>query len=1258
MKNTVVKDLLREIKKNFGRFFSIFCIVMLGTAFFAGLRSSGYDMKYSADCFYDDQKLMDIRVISTLGLSEEDIEDLKKIEGVGNAAGGRTREVRFSTEAATYDVRTIAYIKGINEPVITEGRLPEKTDECLADAGTFAAEGYRVGDRIHFETGDDEELSETLVTDTFTITGFGYMPYYIDLTRGTCSIGDGSIDAFVLLHPDAYDMDYYTEAYVSAAGADEFLTLSDEYDAFIDPVARRIEDLADTATVRRYDSVYQEAQDKIADAKKEVEDGENELADAEKEIEDGKKEISDAEEEIAEKEQEIEDAKKEIEDGKKEIEDAGKEIEDGEKELDDAQKEIDSGRAELADAQAEVDKNRKDLESARQQYEDGLAQYNTGLEEYDSGLEKYRSGLAEYKKNLEDYKTGREQYKAGLAEYEENKAAFDKGAEEYQANLEAYNTQKAEFDKGKAEYEAGLAALEEAYAQLEAAVAAGLITEEEASAQKAVLDAQSKELAKTGKTIKSTEKQLEEGKAALDKAGAEIEAAQAQLSAAKETLDSTKTTLDDAASQLSAAKETLRNSRSELDAGKKQLDGSKAQLDAAAAQIASGETQLAEAQAQINENSAKLDDAQETVTSKRKEIADAKAELADAKTELADAEEELADGEKKLADGKEELEENRQKLIDAEDEYIEKSPDARRDIRDAKQKIADAEEDIADLEVPEWYVLDRGLMESIAAYDQNASRMDSLGNVFPVIFFLVAALVSLTAMTRMVDEQRMQIGTLKALGYSNAVIAGRYLAYAMLATLSGGIIGVAFGEWFLPKLIIDSYGVLYTGMNYCLTPVNRGQAVLGLAAAVISTGAAATAACLRQLRSKPAELMRPEAPKNGQRILLERIPFIWKKLGFTKKSSIRNLVRYKKRLVMTIIGVGGCMSLLLVGFGLHDSINVVAKEQFINIFMQDATLTVDKSADEKDWQELEKVLAEYPGVTGSERVSLISVDLQNNGKVRETSLYIPQDIGSVKDYLSLRDRVSGEKYDYPAAGAMISEKTAAMLGLSAGDEVTIAKEGEKNVKVRISAIVENYVLHYLFISPETYRELYGQEPEYNRLYVTYDEMTGDEESALGSVFMKYDQCTGVSFTTDLEKDIDDMLAILDNVVLVLIAAAGLLAFVVLYNLNSINITERRRELATLKVLGFFDGEVAWYVYRENVILTLLGCVFGIIMGTILHRFTIVTVEVDLMMFGRSIGIMSYIWSTLITILFAVIVNFVMFFSLKKIDMIESLKSVE
>ncbi len=1378
MKNAVWKDFFRDIKKNKGRFLSIFCIVMLGTAFFAGLRSTGYDMKYSADRYYDDTRLMDIRVISTLGLSEEDIEDLRQIEGVSLAAGGKTKDVILQTEDASLVIRTIAMTDGVNDPVTAEGRLPSASGECFVDMNVFPDRGYKVGDTITFLSGDGEELSESLTSDTFTIVGMGYLPYYTDLTRGTGQIGDGSVDAFVLLDPDAYAIDYYTEAYLMVDGAAKEMTFSSRYDELVDAVSDRVDELAGTAVVRRYEAVKREAEDSIADAKQQVEDGEKELADAEKELADGWAEISDAQAEIADKEKELADGKKELQDAEQEISDAWQEVNDGWAAIFDAQAQTEAGKAELDQARAELaagqkayeeglaqyEENRKKLQDAEaeieaktaelsageKQYEEGLAQYREGAAaakegrkqyeagrkayeegkaQYDEGLAQYEEGLAQYEELTSQYEAGKAQYEEGLAQTQAGRAALEAGRAEYAAGKAALDDGLARYSAGiaqlqtqEAEYQAGKAAMEQLSAQLErlqAERAAGeeIMTEEELAAldrqiaevsaaleqasagvaayesafaelqaTKAMLDQQEAALAQAKAEMDSQETLLAEAEAMLQEKAGELAEAEAGLQVMKAALDEAKQALDEKAPEIEAARKQLEDSDAELTAAEEELAAGKKVLDENAAQIASGRQQLAAAKTLLESGKAELEKGKKTLEDSRKQLADGAAQIAageqelsaglaeisanisrlqDAEKQLEDSGKELdearktiADGEQQLADGKEELADGIQELEDAQKEFDEAAPDARREIEEAKQKIADGESELEKLEVPEWYVLDRSLTESIIGYDQNADRMNSLGQVFPVIFFLVAALVSLTAMTRMVDEQRVQIGTMKALGYSGRVIAGRYVWYALLATTGGSLIGIAFGEWFLPRLIIQSYGIMYTGMLYCFTPPNWDQAALGLFAALFCTVGASLAASIGQLRSGPAALMRPEAPKSGQRVLLERLGRVWTRLGFSMKSTIRNLVRYKKRLVMTIIGVGGCMGLLLVGFGLHDSINEIAKRQYIAIFTQEASVTVDSAASAAEKDELNEAIAGWSGVTGTEKVCLESADLMANDKIRNAFLYVPEDPAQIDDYLELRDRGSHEQYAFPREGAVIAEKTANMLGLSVGDEVSITRDGEKTVRVRIHAIAENYVLHYLFLSADTYRELYGKDPEYNSIYINYEEMTKEEESRFGSFLMKQPACAGISFVTDLEENIEDMLSILGNIVLVLIVAAGLLAFVVLYNLNSINIMERRRELATLKVLGFYDSEVAMYVYRENIILTVLGCIFGLLFGTILHRFTIVTVEVDLMMFGRNILPSSYLISVLITFGFAFIVNIAMFYSLKKVDMIESLKSVE
>ena len=404
--------------------------------------------------------------------------------------------------------------------------------------------------------------------------------------------------------------------------------------------------------------------------------------------------------------------------------------------------------------------------------------------------------------------------------------------------------------------------------------------------------------------------------------------------------------------------------------------------------------------------------------------------------------------------------------------------------------------------------------------------------------------------------------------------------------------------------------------------------------------------------------MRPLPPSSGRRVLLERAGFIWKKLNFTRKATIRNLARYKKRLIMTVVGIGGCMGLLLVGFGLKDSINEIAKKQYIRIFTYNANVTLNSKASEKEKAEVVKAATNYKGVDETLRIQFLAVDLTHGDKIRNTNLFVPEDVNKVKDFLTLKSRTTGEEYKFPTGdGAYISEKTAKMLDVNEGDSVYITRDGKKQVEVKIEKIVENYVFHYIFLSPALYQKLYGEKPDYNTLNLKFDRNKLNE-AKLGTDLLSYAGCSGISFVNELQENIDRMLKVLDLVTLVLILAAGLLAFVVLYNLNSINILERKRELATLKVLGFYDNEVAQYVYRENILLTIFGIMAGLVFGTILHQYVIVTVEVDLMMFGRTISLTSYVFSGLITIGFSVIVNWVMYFMLKKIEMTTSLKSVE
>ena len=1444
------KDFIREITKNKGRFLSVFFIVLLGAAFFSGIRSAEGDMKVSADRYYDEVNYMDLKVLGTLGLTDDDLADIAKTDGVKAVYGGKTVEVLHDIGESEQVVKLIALTDSVNEPRVVKGRMPEKEDEILVDTQFLKSSGCEIGDQVTFTSGTEDPLSDSLTGDTFTIVGSATLPYYMDLNRGTGSIGNGSINSFALLLPEAFTSDLYTEIYVQADGAQEEASYSDAYDETVKAVQTKIEALEDAACDRRYTAVKTEGQEKIDDAKQQVVDAEQKLADAKTELDDGAQQLADAKVTIADKEQELldgeqtlKDKEQELLDGKQTIAEKEQELLDGkqaiaEKEQEllsakatiaDKEQELVSGKATLKDKEAELASGKATLEAKAAELESGKATLSQKAAELESGkttlnqkaaeLESGKAALEAKAKELSDGKTqlaaketelasgkteleekmaqlsaaktelsqkqtelnaakeqlsvketelnaAKEQLSAAREELESKKEETAAGRAQYEAQKAAYEEQKNQYETAKdqlAQLGGQLSDVEaaqtEVAGQIEAITAQldGLTEEDEVYAslleQKTALEAKQTELAQQLSTMHEQKTFLEQNIAAFEAASAEAEAqlvaAEAQitdaenqlaaadaqltekeqecaagedeLAAAKEELENGEAQvtaglaqiadgeaqasayqkqLEDGEAQLNAAKAQIEEGEAQIEANRSKLEEGEAQLAAARAQIAdgeqqiasyqqtiqSGEAQLAEGRKTIADGESQLADAKQTISNGESQIADAKQTIADGETQLAeakqtiadgesqlaeakqtiadgetqlaDAKQEIADGKISLADAKQEIADKEKELEDGKAEYEKAKADAEPEIVDAKQEIADGEKTLADLKKPTWYVWGRDKVTSTESFGQDAGRISNIGKFFPVIFFLVAALVSLTTMTRMIEEQRQQIGTLKALGYSDGVIAFKYFAYAMLSTVSGALAGVVVGEKILPWVIMNAYGMLYTGLPYYMTPLNWEQGGLAILASAACTGVATIAACYKELAAGPAELMRPEAPKNGKRIFLERIGVLWKHLNFTQKSTVRNLVRYKKRFFMTVIGIGGCMGLILVGFGLQDSITAIAKNQFVSLFTYQANAVLNSDVDESEKEALQTDLENYSGIDELLEMYCQNIELQTDKKTVDAVLEVPKELTNFNDFYAFRDRKSGEVYEFPTdGGAAISEKTATMLGVKAGDTVQL-KKGDDIVDVKISIIVENYVRHYLYLAPDLYEELFGGAPDYNQLLMKYQDMSGNYETALGEKIMTYDGVAAISFTSDLIDQIDNMLRSLDIVIVVLIVSAGLLAFVVLYNLNNINITERQRELATLKVLGFFDGEVASYVYRENMVLTLFGVIAGMGIGTFLHHCVIQTVEVDMMMFGRNVFPRSYGWSALITLAFALFVNFMMFYRLRKIDMIESLKSVE
>ena len=1040
-KKALRKDFYMEIRRSLGRFMSIFFIVAIGCAFFSGIRASEPDMRYSGDAYFDDKNMMDIEVISTLGLTEDDLHAIEDVDGVAAVEGSYSVDVLCSEGDNQIAVHVMSLMPTMNQVQLEAGRLPEAENECAVDVDYLDESSLEIGDEITFSSGSDDDITDTLKTDTFTITGAVSSPNYIAFQRGSTTIGNGTVTAFIVVPADSFSLDVYTEIYAQVDGAKEMTAFTDEYDERIQQVMDAIEAIKAEREQIRYEEIVEEANEALADARQQV-------SDAETELEDGK----------AQAEAELADARKQLED---------------------AQAEVDSGRQ-------EIEASREQLESSRRQLEDSQTQ-------------------------------------------------VDQGQEELNNNIDALNDQIDELNTAKEQYNT---------------------------------------LAASGATD----------------------------------------------------------------------DVTMATLNAMYEEIQNGETAIAQAQAQIDAAKAELESGQEQINSGWDQINAGEQELADAEAQLAEAEAEIADGWEEYYEGESEAE---AEIADGEQK-----------IADAKEELEDAENEINDLEKPEWYIYDRSNLPEYSGYGENADRMRAIGEVFPVIFFLVAALISLTTMTRMVEEQRTQIGTLKALGYERHSIAGKYLGYALLATVSGSVVGILFGEKVFPYIIINAYGIMYQHMNDIVIPYNLEYGLGAAAAALASTLLATIFSCYKELREQAAELMRPPTPKQGQRVLLERVKFIWKRLNFSWKASIRNLVRYKKRLFMTIFGIGGCMALMLVGFGLKDSIFAIVDIQYGEIQLYDGNIILSDDATEEEKSNIIKELGKDSKMAGSTEGLLAQITVGNGEEQFDVYLDVPKNVEEFSEFVVLQDRITNGTYELDDSGAILTEKMATELGVEPGDTITIHDEDKGDLEVEISAVCENYMGHYLYMTPTYYEKVYGEKPDYNSIfYKTADRIT-EEAERIGEEALTLPGALSVSYTTDLREQVDNMLGALDEVIVVLIISAGMLAFVVLYNLNNINITERQRELATLKVLGFYNGEVAMYVYRENIVLTVLGAIFGIVLGKFLHGFIIVTVEIESVMFGRNIDLSSFVYGFLLTILFSLLVNGAMYFKLKKINMVESLKSVE
>ena len=939
------KEFWMEIRKSKSRFISILLIVALGVAFFSGIQASSPDMRYSGDAYYDESSLMDIKVVGTMGLTSDDVSSIESIDGIESAEGAWSTDVMCGEGQK----QKVLHIESINDTVnkldVQEGRLPEKSGEIFLDSTFASSNEYKVGDKVALrEEGD----SPVLVTTEYTVVGTGRSPLYISFNRGNTTLGTGEVNGFGYVLPEDFDQEIYTQIYVTVHGAKGLTSYTDGYENLIAKIKDRVENIADDRCQIRLAAVKADAQEEIDDAQKKLDDGKKEadekLADAKEELDKGEKDLEDGRQEYEDGKSQLEDAKTELADGKKQLEDAKTELADGKTQLEDAKAQLADGKSQLESAKSQLSSSKSQLDTARSQLDDGWRQVNAakaqladGQAQLDSAQKQVTSGLAE----LEENQKTLDENKAKLAD---GKAQLEAGEQQLEAAKQTLTIKQSELDQSKAEITAGQQQIESTRTQLNVQkqqITDGLFQVSEGEAQ-----------------LQDGISALESAKAQLTELQSQLETVRASYNAALENPDVSQEEIDILAAQVSALEEQEAAVTQQIQASEAQIESQRQQLAANRSELESGLATVEDGLSQLSQKESELNAGLEQITAGQAQIDAGWIQIQEQENTLAASKAEIEAGEQELEKGQKQLKAAKKKLNKAQKEI-----DSNAETLAAGQA-----------ELPEWMVTDREDLPEYTDYGDNADRLRNIGQVFPVIFFLVAALISLTTMTRMVEEQRTQIGTLKALGYKKSAIAAKYICYAFFATLLGSVLGMLIGEKIIPYIIITAYGIMYHNVaNTISIDYQPGFALIASAASVVCTVGATLFASGKELQETPASLMRPPAPKEGKRVLLERFTFIWKHLSFSWKSTIRNLFRYKKRLIMTVFGIAGSMGLMLVGFGLQDSISDIAAIQYRELQHYDGMVIEDSDATEEEHEELFEYMKENEQIAHCNRVQMTKI---------------------------------------------------------------------------------------------------------------------------------------------------------------------------------------------------------------------------------------------------------------------------------------------
>ena len=1213
MKSAMQKDFWREIGHTKSRFFSILILVALSVAFLSGLKATAPDMKHTGDDYLDSLHLADIQILSTLGLTDDDIEALKAQDSIENAEGEYVIDAFASSGTTDAVVKVLSLSDaGISDVLLREGRMPERADECVVEEKMLALMNIAIGDTITLTPGS--KLSDALAQDTYTVVGTVRSPVYLAVDRGASTLGSGSVKAYLYLPRSAFALDYYTAAYARITGAAEMTAFYDDYDNYIEDVIDSLDAFGSERAALRHDSLVDEATETLDDAQRELDDAKRE-----------------ADEKLTDAQRELSDARRKLDDGWRDYRD---------------------GQQELADSRAQLDEAYKKLQDGEQQYQDGLAEYNKAAADYEKGLADYEDGKKQYDESQKKLTEGEEELLAGWQQLEEGEKQLDALGSTVTDALSGSGSPYEDApdqlleDLGRGDAAAAAAAdaaLDGMREQLRGGIAQAQSAIAELNASLTAVNAALAQLSQLP-TDGMTEEELQAHNAQL----AALSSQKAQIEAGISQAQAQQTQLEQQLAQLASV------SAASIGESKRQLEQGRADYRIGSVRLSQGRRELNEGKKELEDAKTELDGAPAQLAEAKQKLADSRAELDAGWQEYEDGERQYADGARRLADAYRDLQTGEGDYREGLNEYRDGRAEADEKIADAQQKITDARRDVADIESCEWYIFSRSYNPGYTGFGQDAERMANLASVFPIIFFLVAALVCLTTMTRMVEEQRVQIGALKALGYSSLAISCKYLLYGLLPSLGGGLLGLAIGYTLFPKMIFTAYQIMYQVPNLELRAYPE-ISVFAVLAAVACTTVATLWACMATLRETPASLMRPRTPKAGKRVFLEYIRPLWKRLSFTHKVTARNLFRYQKRFWMTVIGIGGCTALIIAGFGMRSSLLFTMSRQYNDLFHYSAQVTLSDNVLPEERQAVEDFLDSDARV-----VNYIPCAASSATAVTpeySTTAYIEvMEADDVPKAIELYDYKTGDTITMQDSGVYIDQKLSELLDVKAGD--TFFLEGDEPANVTVAGIYEHYTGHFVYMTPAYYESAFGRTAEANAYLMNF---ASDDADTCGAIFERLLDLSGVVSTSrmrDTQDTYTHSMERVDFVVVIVILAAAALAMVVLFNLSNINITERQRELATIKLLGFYDSEVSAYVYRENIVLTVFGIALGCFMGHWLHLYLVRSTEIDLMMFGRQTEPSAYVYAAVLTALFSLLVNVLAHFRMKKIDMVESLKSAE